>query len=355
MTATSDPVFVVGTGRCGSTLISRMVREHPEALSVSELFSFVSDLGMRIERALPTRPLTGFEFWAILAEPQPRQSILLRHGLQMAEVIYPWSQGRFTPGTGLPPILQGLVPHLDVEDPDALFDDIGRAMSVRPVAAIAEHYRAFFSFLMNRFDRRLWVERSGGSLRVVRRLIELFPEAKIVHVVRDGRDVALSMSRHIGFRMALVCGLQVDLLGVDPYESGDRSEEQDLDDDLAALLPENFSADAFRALDLDAALLGHYWSGEIVNGLDALGRLAPDRLLTLHYEKLLADPADSVKELGQFMTGDVCPDWVETAAAMVEPQAPRWPSLPARSRAELELACAPGVEALLGAATRAQR
>jgi len=355
MMVTTDPVLVVGTGRCGSTLVSRMVREHPQALSVSELFSFVSDLGMRIDRALPARWLDGTEFWSILAEPQPRQSILLRHGLQMPEVIYPWSQGRFTPETGLPPILQGLVPLLDPDDPDALFDDIGRAMTVRPVADIAEHYRAFFSFLMHRFGRRLWVERSGGSLRVVRQLIELFPEAKIVHVVRDGRDVALSMSRHIGFRMALVCGLQLDMLGTDPYESDDRSEEEDLDDDLAALLPEHFSADAFRALDLDAALLGHYWSGEIVNGLEALSRTAPDRLLTLQYERLLADPVESVKELGQFMTGDVCPDWVESAAAMVEPQAPRWPSLPARLRAELELACAPGAEALFSANTRPRR
>ncbi len=31
--------FVVGTGRCGSTLLSRLLREHRDVLSMSEFFS----------------------------------------------------------------------------------------------------------------------------------------------------------------------------------------------------------------------------------------------------------------------------------------------------------------------------
>jgi hypothetical protein len=30
--------FVVGTGRCGSTMLSAMLREHPDVLSMSEFF-----------------------------------------------------------------------------------------------------------------------------------------------------------------------------------------------------------------------------------------------------------------------------------------------------------------------------
>ena len=32
----STPTFVVGTGRCGSTMLSNMLREHPKVLSLSE-------------------------------------------------------------------------------------------------------------------------------------------------------------------------------------------------------------------------------------------------------------------------------------------------------------------------------
>ena len=32
----STPTFIVGTGRCGSTMLSNMLREHPKVLSLSE-------------------------------------------------------------------------------------------------------------------------------------------------------------------------------------------------------------------------------------------------------------------------------------------------------------------------------
>jgi hypothetical protein len=33
-----DARFIIGTGRCGSTLLSRMLRLHPRVLELSELF-----------------------------------------------------------------------------------------------------------------------------------------------------------------------------------------------------------------------------------------------------------------------------------------------------------------------------
>lgn len=340
------PVLILGTGRCGSTLLSAMVRDHPETLSVSELFSFVTDLGMRIERAFPAEPISGQQFWRVLADPQPRQSMLLASGLQMPEVTYPWATGRFTPDQGLPPILQALLPHLEPDAPDALFDRLAGAVSSRPHAPVGDHYRALFGELLDRFDKRLWVERSGGSLRLTERLLSTFPEARVLHLVRDGRDTALSMSGHIGFRMALLCGLQAELLGVDPYESADRDEEDDLSEELAAVLPECFDRDAFERFDLPPALCGHYWSGEIQAGLAALDHLRADRLLTIRYEDLVASPHETVAIVGDFLTGRACPDWVERAAQMVEQRPSRWPDLPSADRDELHTACQPGFNAL---------
>ena len=37
------PVFIVSTGRCGSTMLSNMVNLHPRMLSVSEFFSSLAD------------------------------------------------------------------------------------------------------------------------------------------------------------------------------------------------------------------------------------------------------------------------------------------------------------------------
>ena len=41
--AMSTPTYVVGTGRCGSTMLSNMLREHPKVLSISEFFGFVRE------------------------------------------------------------------------------------------------------------------------------------------------------------------------------------------------------------------------------------------------------------------------------------------------------------------------
>lgn len=340
------PVIVLGTGRCGSTLLSTMLRDHPEVVSISELFSFVTDFGMRIERAFPNHPVTGEEFWAILAEPQPRQSLVLANGLQMPEVTYPWERGRYTAADGLPPILQALIPHLDPCAPDLLFDALEGQVTARPSGPVGHHYRAFFDDLADRFGKRTWVERSGGSLRLAERLLDTFDEAAIIHLVRDGRDTALSMSRHIGFRMALMCGLQAEFLGVDPFESDDRTEEDDLTEELAAVLPERFDAAAFADLDLPPGLCGHYWSGEIVAGLAALERVPTDRVLTIRYEDLLATPYETAEIVGRFVAGEPCPAWVERAAGRVESRPPRWPLLPAKDRNELTMACRPGFEAL---------
>jgi putative sulfotransferase len=238
------------------------------------------------------------------------------------------------------------LPHLS-EQPWALFDALERLFAARGPASAGDHYRAMFELLCNRLERRTWVERSGGTLRIIARLIDTFPEARFVHLVRDGRNTALSMSRHIGFRMALICFQLLELLGVDPFEELDRSEIDDLSDELVALLPEHFSAEAFWAYDLSPTLCGHYWSGEIRDGLASLATLAPERLLTLRYEQLLAAPTDTLTQLSQFL--DLGPPdraWIERAAAMVGHGRSDWKQLPAATRDELAHACAPGFEAL---------
>ncbi|KIG18057.1 hypothetical protein DB30_01944 [Enhygromyxa salina] len=337
------PVIVVGTGRCGSTLLSHMFRAHPELLSVSELFSFATDLGGRIPQAFPAQPITGAEFWQVVGGRHPRQNLLLRHGLRMPEVLFPPTGSDDMLARGVPALLLTTLPHLD-DQPEPLFDALEVALSPRPPALIGDHYRALFRSLQDQFGRRTWVERSGGTLRIVARLVETFPEARFIHVVRDGRNTAISMSQHVGFRMALICFSLLELLGVDPFEDPDRSEIDDLPDDLAALLPEHFTREAFWSYDLAPSLCGHYWSGEIRDGVAQLPR---DRTLTVRYEDLLDSPAAAITRLEAFVgLGAPNPAWVDRAAGMVGQGRSDWRSLPPAQRDELQRACATGFEAL---------
>jgi putative sulfotransferase len=184
-------------------------------------------------------------FWEIIGTPYRKQNLMLRQGVAMKEVLYPCAPtSRFNAQKGVPAILQTTLPHL-TQDHDRLFDEIRRFVLSRESVHIEEHYSGLFTWLQERFQRRVWVERSGSSLRIVGRLSHLFPEARFVHIVRDGRDCGLSMSRHLGFRMVLLAFLLTEILGCDPFENTDRSGTKDLPDDLYPLLPEHFDPQAF--------------------------------------------------------------------------------------------------------------
>jgi hypothetical protein len=75
--------LVLGTGRCGSTALSNIVRAHPMALSVSELFS-----GLR-DHDLSERKLSGAEFWNILSVPSQEDAVGLRGRIKVDEMLYP--------------------------------------------------------------------------------------------------------------------------------------------------------------------------------------------------------------------------------------------------------------------------
>ena len=73
-----------------------------------------------------------------------------------------------------------------------------RAYMVTP-AEVAEHFRALFAgifakFLEERKARRL-VEKTPHNVLAMRSLGLIFPDAKFIHVIRDGRDVAASLVR----------------------------------------------------------------------------------------------------------------------------------------------------------------
>lgn len=118
------PTFIVGTGRCGSTLLSNLLRQHPDILSLSEFFSLATDLGGRIDACFPSQPMSAEAFLGLVAARLPKTNLMYRHDVAMDEVLYrPAADARYTVETGVPAILQTTLPHLS-HDPEALFDEV---------------------------------------------------------------------------------------------------------------------------------------------------------------------------------------------------------------------------------------
>jgi putative sulfotransferase len=325
-----------------------MLRDHPAILSLSEFFTFVTDLGTRIPQAFPVGLVDGEQFWRILSTCYPKQTIMLQHELAMDEVLYPYTSSltRYNMQTGVPALLQTTLPHL-TSDHDRLFGEVQAFVMTLAPALIAVQYRRFFTWLQHRFSRQLWVERSGSSLRIVARLLQHFPGARFVHIVRDGRDCALSMSRHYGFRMVLIAFYLLEILGCDPYEEANRTHIEDLPDDLYAFLPEHFNGEAFRAYEIAPSLFGHYWTGELQQGLSTLAQIPQERVLTLHFEDFLTDPEKPLKKFMSFIgSAFVDENWIQHAASLVRPVRSSWKTLPPVEQLHLQRACQAGFEAL---------
>jgi hypothetical protein len=343
----SRPTFVVGTGRCGSTMLSNMLRDHPGVLSLSEFFSTVTEGGRRGE-CFSQLPIDGPHFWSIISERAPVLRFCLRHNVRYEECLYPCDDpsARFSRQTGVPGIMATTLPHL-TDDHDRLLDLIGTLVANWRPAPIRDHYKRLFGWLASRFGRRLWIERSGASLGMVALLLQLFPDARFVHMIRDGRDAAISMHRHEGFQLLYVINMLQAYLGVDPLTSDDRSQLERVPADLRHFLPETFDIEHLRALPVSLSTWGASWSQQIVEGLPLFKGMPADRLLTLRYEDLVSDPTRQLDLLAQFLGDEfVDEDWSVRCAATVRTPKSTWCDLPEGEAHALTEACRPGFERL---------
>lgn len=161
---TGQPVFVVGVQRSGTTLLAAMLNAHsglscgPETHVFSHLHPYLS------RRALGRRRLRRrlFSDW-------PDSALALLCSIQHAHTPMVSNHG-FT--TAL------VKDYLGSNNPGL----------VTIASSMPDLYRV-------QARKRRWVEKTPDNIRYIDTVRALFPEAPIVRIVRDPRDVALSLSR----------------------------------------------------------------------------------------------------------------------------------------------------------------
>lgn len=336
-----SPVFIVGTGRCGSTMMSNIVRLHPRLLSLSEFFANLAG------RAFMLRNPDGESFWRLLSVPSPIAVRMMAQSGTTEEVLYPFGNGaRFRPDN-VPPILCAALPHL-TPDYEALYDELAPVMRRAGRAPLAEHYGRLFELLAARFRRERVVERSAFSLLLVPALARTFPEARFVHLYRDGRNAALSMQRHPYFRLSTRFARAIEGLGFDPFRPALMSGSSRLFPFLEAVTGCCFPIERWLAEPLPVEWLGAYWSRMVAAGVALLGALPAGCLLNIRYEDVLARPHEELARLMTFLGPEYMDEkWLDVASALPRQPASDWRRLAADEQARLRAACGPGL-ALLG-------
>ncbi len=146
---TNPYVFIVGCPRSGTTLLGRMVDAHPSLAIVHE------------SRWIPT--------WY-----QNRVG-LTRDGCVTEKFISKLTAYKRFPKLGL-----------DARELEKLF-------SAKKPMSYAFFTRALFDLYGRRQDKPLVGDKTPRYVRDIPTLHELFPAARFVHIIRDGRDVSLSI------------------------------------------------------------------------------------------------------------------------------------------------------------------
>jgi hypothetical protein len=212
-------VFLVGCPRSGTTLLQRIVDAHPEIAVINE-----------------------------------------------AQWVPQWWERRVgiaPDGTVTPRLVRELIAHrrfsrleLDAERVEELVQD-----------GHPKHYARFVTELFDLHGqvkgKRLVGEKSPGYVRHLPSLNALWPQTKIVHLIRDGRDVSLS---------ALDWKKSVRMVGRYSTWEEDR-----------------------------VATAALWWEWHVRLGRDAAGLFEPERYCELRYESLVADPEGGCAKLSAFL------------------------------------------------------
>lgn len=334
------PVFIVGTGRCGSTLMSNLVRLHPDLLSLSEVFvSFATE-------GLVHRQMDGPRFWRLLTEASPVLRKAINPVRSPVEFTYEFGPGSPWTMETLPACLYMTLPHLS-EAPDALYRELEPVIKSRPMAPMADQYRFWFDWLADRHGRKVWIERSGNSITMVKALNRLFPDAKFVHIHRDGREVAVSIRNFMPLRVFLHTWTRLKLVGVDLLKTPFRYSDSVLVNTFAPLIGGLMPADRFLDMEPSAVETGRFWSAMIEQGMDDLAAIPPYRLHTMTYDDLVERPRETLAAFLDF-AGPGLPQeaWLDEAAKIPRASKPKWLDLPAVEIRGLEKAVAPGMARL---------
>lgn len=253
-----SPIFIGGTGRCGSTVLVRILGRHPAIHALRWESQLLVAPGGLLNLARRGFPRGGVE-----------RFVERLRGPWFRRVYHPGSAKEYEAG------LAHDVTEQDREEAISfLLQELAEGAASRPDAVVREFADHLFAPVTRRRSASRWCEKTPRNVLFVQELAAAFPDMKFVHVIRDGRDVAASMVAR----------------GFWPIAAGHEHPEL---------------AEFHGRITFEKAAA--YWVTVLALSRKLAAGLPADRYRELRFEDLIADPITFIEELCSFLGEEVHP------------------------------------------------
>jgi hypothetical protein len=238
MDSVERPIFIVGSGRSGTTIFYRLMAGHPNLVWFSSYIqSFPRRPWLARLNTLYQRPTLGRRFRNRRWFPKPVE------GHMLWDMFHPMENS-----AGSPPLTEEQTDQADTQG-----------------------MQRFISDLLRFSGRARFMNKNTRNARRIRYLQKIFPDALFIHVIRDGRAVTNS------------------LLNIDWWPT------------LPLWWIEGKTATQLQAEGMDPVLVAaRHWKLGVERVLYDKEHIPPEQYLELRYEKLMQDPTAEVKRTLRF-------------------------------------------------------
>ena len=247
------PIFIVGSSRSGTTLLSSCLRQHP-AIHITNETHYFDDLRPRL-----LKRLNSGENEAALREEAVRYFRRLDAGLY-AVAANP--------------------------DDSEITPEAFHARAQSWAGDIDSYFDAYCQFQMERHGHARWGEKTPRHVYQLNAILERFPTAKVVFKVRDPRAVAASY-QHWKYEGRRFLDAEKDL---------DRERDR--------------AAKSYHPL-----IMAMMWRSGVRTFLSAQQRYGDTSILRIRYEDLVADPQPTLEALCTFLDEPYEPTMLDVAAS----------------------------------------
>jgi len=265
------PIFLCGTGRSGTTTLQEILQKRRKIYSTTHEGRFVVSPGGLFDIVRGIEQLSELRAF--------RQ-----------QMLGDWFQKVYRKGTPRE-YRAGLFVDIDRKRLAELLADFERQLT-RAARNVARLFvEAFFH---NGIDKRggvRWMETTPANVIYMDQLLDLFPLAKFVHIIRDGRDVAASI----------------------------------VNDEFYPIADNPIVGEPFQGTPINVRNAARFWRAYLEKGR-AIGRQLPESAyMEIRLEQLVAEPEQTLRSMCKFIGEPFDPQMLDVPLSSGKLR--RWPSL----------------------------